>query len=85
MRLETSPPSSVAPPSIAPPSLATPRPPTAAPPDPYTRLFEDATKAYLRRDYDRAERLFAECVTQRPGDRRAEYNLRKLKERKVSP
>jgi hypothetical protein len=76
----TPPPPSITlmPPSVAPNSAA------AATADPYTRLFEDATRAYLRRDYDEAERLFERCAAQRPGDRRAEYNLRKLKERKGS-
>lgn len=60
-------------------------PPPASHTDPYAELFASATEAYLRRDYDEALRLFEECVRQRPQDRRAEYNLRKLKERKGSP
>jgi len=53
-------------------------------PDPYTELFAEATRAYLRRDYARAEELFAECVAQRPTDNRAHYNLDSLRRRRRS-
>ena len=70
-----------------PPSASRSAPPPAsprAPADPYLELFERATAAYLRRDYDEALHLFEECVARRPGDRRAEHNLRRLRERKGS-
>ena len=84
-RAGTVPPRPVATPS--PPSVRTPAAPPVsprAPVDPYVELFERATSAYLRRDYDEATHLFEECVARRPGDRRAEHNLRRLKERKGS-
>lgn len=51
-------------------------------PDPYAALFRGATEAYMRRDYDAAQRIFEECSRQRPSDQRAAYNLRKLRERR---
>lgn len=50
--------------------------------DRFDALFADATRAYLRRELDRAEALFTECASIRPNDRRVKANLKRLAEKK---
>ncbi|MEQ9503896.1 MAG: hypothetical protein RIT81_43980 [Deltaproteobacteria bacterium] len=49
--------------------------------DEYTTKFADATKAYLERRYEDAINLFEACLTLRPGDRRAQHNLERIRSR----
>jgi tetratricopeptide (TPR) repeat protein len=49
------------------------------PPSDYARAFDRATEAYLSHDYEDAARLYEECLAVRPGDARAEHNLRKVR------
>lgn len=46
----------------------------------FDRIFGQATEAYLCKDHAEAIRLYEECLAVRPGDARAEHNLRKLRQ-----
>ena len=48
----------------------------------YVELFNEATRAYLKRDYEQAERLFVQCERIRPDDARVIHNLNRLRSRK---
>lgn len=45
------------------------------------QLQQQATDAYLRRDFSEALRLFTECLALRPGDRHILHNIERLKKR----
>jgi len=47
------------------------------------QILKDATSAYLRRDYELALKLFEECLTLQPDDRRALHNIERIKKRKM--
>lgn len=66
----------------APPPLpaAAPAADIAPPTGDFDALFEQATEAYLSKDYREAMRLYEECLALRPGEFRAEHNLRKLRQ-----
>jgi len=49
----------------------------------YSTALRAGTTAYLRRDYDEAERCFRRCLDLRPGDPRALHNLKRLALRKA--
>jgi len=49
-----------------------------------SRLLEEATACYLRRDLARTEELLQQCLALRPGDRRVLQNLERVR-RKKSP
>lgn len=88
-----------APPIAAPRSSATPAPSIAAPrstptptpsstrtfSSPMERLMQEATGAYLRREYDRALELFERCREIDPADRRVLHNIERLKNRRNRP
>jgi hypothetical protein len=64
-----------------PPSLAQiPVSPSSAPIG-FDALVQQATAAYLRRDYAEALRCFEECLALRPGDRQVLHNIERLKKR----
>jgi hypothetical protein len=66
-------------------SLTPPPPqddPVKAPGTRFAALIQDATAAYLRRDYDRALRLFEECLSIDPADRRVQHNIERIKNRR---
>jgi tetratricopeptide (TPR) repeat protein len=48
----------------------------------YDETFRLATEAYLRRDVDTALTLFAQCLEERPDDRRVQHNIERLQQRK---
>jgi hypothetical protein len=87
-----------APPPIPPAATATPRrvsqtmelpgidePRDGPSPTPdFTRLMEEATASYLRRDLARTEELLQQCLALRPGDKRVLQNLERVR-RKKSP
>jgi hypothetical protein len=50
----------------------------------FTRLMEQATASYLRRDLARTEELLQQCLALRPGDKRVLQNLERVR-RKKSP
>ncbi len=50
----------------------------------FTRLMEEATASYLRRDLARTEELLQQCLALRPGDKRVLQNLERVR-RKKSP
>jgi len=50
----------------------------------FTRLMEEATASYLRRDLARTEALLQQCLALRPGDKRVVQNLERV-QRKKSP
>lgn len=50
----------------------------------FTRLLEEATASYLRRDQARTEELLQQCLALRPGDKRVLQNLERIR-RKKSP
>lgn len=74
----------VAPPVVAPPSPVAVVVDAAAPSAEhrYDEVFRRATEAYLRRDVDTALALFAQCLEQRPDDRRVQHNIERLQQRK---
>jgi TolA-binding protein len=77
----------VQPAAVAPPAPPAPPPPPAAPVSSppavdYDALFERATRAYLRRDYDEAMVLFQQYLVVRPNDRRAHHYLEQLRKRR---
>ena len=86
----------VAPPPLAPAVTATPRrvsqtmelPGIAgdgpSPTPEFTRLLDEATASYLRRDLARTEQLLDQCLALRPGDKRVLQNLERVR-RKKSP
>jgi len=81
------PPAAVAPaPAARPPAplpaAEGPAPVSSEPGVDYESLFERATRAYVRRSYDEAMKLFEECLEKRPDDRRAIHNLEQLRKRK---
>lgn len=53
-----------------------------APASRYDEAFRLATEAYLRRDVDAALTLFAQCLEERPDDRRVQHNIERLRQRK---
>ncbi|MEZ4372157.1 MAG: tetratricopeptide repeat protein [Polyangiaceae bacterium] len=59
----------------------TPAPPPEAPAPSFDALFHQATEAYIRRDYERALRLFEACRQLRPGDSRVLHNLERVQSR----
>lgn len=60
-----------------------PAPPISSPPAvDYDALFDRATRAYVRRDYDEAMTLFQQYLIVRPDDRRAHHNLEQLRKRR---
>jgi hypothetical protein len=65
------------------PGLDDPRDAPSPPPD-FTRLMEQATASYLRRDLARTEELLQQCLALRPGDKRVLQNLERVR-RKKSP
>ncbi len=72
------------PPPTIPSIPATPSPPgvTARPvSSEFTRTFQEATAAYLARNFEEAERLFGRCVELEPNDRRARVSLERLQSR----
>ena len=76
-----------APAQAKPPALpadATPQASQAAAPggSRYDETFRLATEAYLRRDVDSALTLFAQCLEERPDDRRVQHNIERLQQRK---
>jgi hypothetical protein len=56
--------------------------PIKAPGTHFAQLIQDATAAYLRRDYDRALLLFEECLSIDPCDRRVQHNIERIKNRR---
>ncbi len=52
---------------------------------PLERLIQEATGAYLRREFDRALELFERCRELDPSDRRVEHNIERLKNRRNRP
>ena len=59
----------------------TPPPASSATSDEFDELFEQATCAYVRRDYRSALELFERCLTLRPNDGRTKHNLSRLQGR----
>lgn len=57
-------------------SVSAPLPPAGS--DPFVELFNQATRAYLKRDYGSARNLFRKCLELRPDDQRVRHNLEKL-------
>lgn len=68
-------------PSAPPPSLATIAVSQSNAPRGFDALVQQATAAYLRRDYAEALRCFEECLALRPGDRQVLHNIERLKKR----
>ena len=48
----------------------------------FTRLMEEATASYLRRDLARTEELLQQCLALRPGDKRVLQNLERVRRKK---
>lgn len=63
------------------PGIEEPRDGPSPRPD-FTRLLEQATASYLRRDLALAEELLEQCLALRPGDRRVVQNLERVRRRK---
>lgn len=82
-RFEDPPPTRVSPTYTPPPPLSSSAPPSAD--TEYEEAFDLATEAYLRRDYDEAVGLYEACLLLRPGDARAEHNLRRVRALRESP
>jgi len=53
-----------------------------APTPDFTRLMEQATASYLRRDLARTEELLQQCLALRPGDKRVLQNLERVRRKK---
>jgi hypothetical protein len=49
----------------------------------FTRLMEEATASYLRRDLARTEELLQQCLALRPGDKRVLQNLERVRRKKL--
>lgn len=69
-----------APPPVAQGSAPSFYPPPSRSAGDFDRIFGQATEAYLCKDHAEAIRLYEQCLAVRPGDARAEHNLRKLRE-----
>lgn len=86
MRVQDLVPDSVAPPVVQPPVVEPePMEPEVSEPsddDIFADLFTEATKAYLLRNLDEAERMFEKCAEMRPGDLRVRSNLKRLIEKR---
>lgn len=63
------------------PRIDEPRDGPSPTPD-FTRLMEEATASYLRRDLARAEELLHQCLALQPGDKRVLQNLERVRRRK---
>ncbi len=66
--------------SLVPPTL-TPVPAPKAPNDGFDEAFAKATRAYIVRDLEGAQRHFERCLEIRPNERRALHNLIRIRER----
>jgi len=63
---------------MPPSSGAPPRAPGSA----FETLLQQATAAYLKRDFDQALKLFEECRMIDPSDRRVQHNIERIKNRR---